>query len=286
MKVLTFDVEEWFHLLDHPDVADPSTWSAFEPRIDRNLNRILELLDRADAKATFFCLGWVAEKYPHLVKSIVNLGHEVGCHSYYHRLAYLQTYEEFLADTLAAKRMLENVTGQAVDAYRVPGFSLIDSNQWVFSALIDAGFKYDCSVFNAPRAHGGMRSLEMVSPGIIRIPDGRTIRELPLNTAEIMGRRLVFSGGGYFRLAPELLLHHLFGDSEKYVMTYFHPRDFDPDQPVLPNLSSARRFKAYVGLSKSEQKLESLLGRYKFLHVSGAADNISWSSAPTFDVSW
>lgn len=286
MKVLTFDVEDWFHLLDHPDVANPEGWGAFESRLEKNLVRILDLLDRASVRATFFCLGWVGDRYPDLVKLISRRGHEIACHSYYHRLAYQQNYEEFLEDTLAAKRLLEDVSGQSISAYRIPGFSLRDDNKWVFSALIDAGFRYDCSVFSAPRAHGGVRSLEMASPGIIRIPDGRTIREFPLNTQNALGRRLVFSGGGYFRLTPSFLLKFLFGGPEKYVMTYFHPRDFDPGQPVVPGLSKARKFKAYVGLSSAERKLESLLARFNFLDLTTAANSICWDKAPTFDVSW
>ena len=286
MRVLTFDIEEWFHLLDHPDTADPSSWQSFEPRLTDNLDRILALLDRTNVRATFFCLGWVAEQYPKLVRAIVESGHEIGCHSYYHQLAYELSYDEFFEDTRRAKAILEDVSGQPVRAYRIPGFSLKDENQWVFEVLIDAGFEYDCSVFSAARAHGGINSLQMSCPGTIEIPDGRTIREFPLNTMNIFGVQLVFSGGGYFRLVPSLIIDRLFRNEYKYVMTYFHPRDFDPDQPVLPNLSPIRRFKSYVGLSGAEIKLERLLQNYQFQTVTAAATQVAWDSAPVHQVSW
>lgn len=286
MRILTFDIEEWFHLLDHPDTAQPSSWTNFEPRLVENLNRILALLNRTNVKATFFCLGWVAERYPELIRAIVESGHEIGCHSYYHQLAYELTYDEFFIDTCRAKSILEDVSGKQVVAYRIPGFSLKDENQWVFKALIDAGFKYDCSVFSAARAHGGISALQMTSPGTVIIPDGRTIREFPLNTMSIFGMSIVFSGGGYFRLAPSSLLTRLFRNDRDYLMTYFHPRDFDPDQPVLHNLSPIRRFKSYVGLSGAEVKLERLLQKYDFQDLSGAAKKIAWDSAPSHHVVW
>ena len=286
MRILTFDIEEWFHLLDHPDTAQPSSWQNFEPRLVENLNRILALLERTNVKATFFCLGWVAEQYPELITAIVENGHEIGCHSYYHQLAYELTYDEFFADTCRAKSILEDVSGKRVVAYRIPGFSLTDENQWVFKALIDAGFEYDCSVFSAARAHGGISSLQMSTPGTIVIPDGRTIREFPLNTLNIFGVPMVFSGGGYFRLTPSAMLSQLFGNDHDYLMTYFHPRDFDPDQPVLPNLSLVRRFKSYVGLSGAEAKLERLLQKYDFQDLSGGAAQIVWDSAPIHHVVW
>jgi len=286
MRVLTFDIEDWFHLLDHPDTAQPSSWKSFEPRLVENLHRILALLERTNAQATFFCLGWVAEQYPELVTAIVEAGHEIGCHSYYHQLAYELTYEEFFEDTCRAKTILEEVSGKRVVAYRIPGFSLKDENQWVFEALINAGFEYDCSVFSAARSHGGISSLKMSSPGMIALPDGRTIREFPLNTVSIFGVPMVFSGGGYFRLAPSSMLSRLFGNDRDYVMTYFHPRDFDPGQPVLPNLSPIRRFKSYVGLSSAEMKLERLLQQYDFHDLSSAAEQISWESVPVHTVRW
>ena len=284
MRVLTFDIEEWFHLLDHPDVTDSSMWRSFEPRLAKNLDRILRLLDTTDIKATFFCLGWVAEEYPDLIRTIVERGHEIGCHSYYHQLAYELTYDEFFTDTFRAKAILEDVSESPVVAYRIPGFSLKDENQWVFEALIDAGFEYDCSVFSAARAHGGISSVQMSTPGKIVIPDGRTIREFPLNTINIFGRQMVFSGGGYFRLIPRSILSWLFSNNRDYLMTYFHPRDFDPDQPVLPNLSPIRRFKSYVGLSGAERKLEHLLKQYDFHSVSSAAEQIAWDTVPVHHV--
>jgi len=247
MKVLTFDIEEWFHLLDNPSTRFETQWSSFSSRIDRNVDRILGVLDKTDISATFFCLGWVAEKYPHIIKKISDLGYEIACHSHTHQLAYNQTPKEFREDLKRAKQTIEDLIGCGINTYRIPGFSLTKDNLWVFDVIRDEGFSVDCSVFPASRSHGGFKNFITDQPCLIELENSTLIKEFPLNTSSVLGNRLVFSGGGYFRLLPYPIIKRLFGQSD-YVMTYFHPRDFDESQPVIANLSLMRRFKSYYGL--------------------------------------
>ena len=283
MRVLSFDIEEGFHLLDHPETRSEAQWKNFESRFEQNLDRVLSIVSRCEVKATFFCLGWVAEQYPGLVRRISDAGYEVACHSSRHQLAYQQTPEEFRADFCAARDAISDATGVAVYTYRIPGFSLTQESIWALDILGEEGVEVDCSVFPAVRGHGGLPQFTSAEPCLVRTGEGHTLKELPLNTRSILGSKIVFSGGGYFRLFPYWLLKKLFADSE-YVMTYFHPRDFDPDQPMLPNLSASRRFKSYVGLRGAEAKLVRLLNEFEFVDVRTAVSKVDWDTAPVVQV--
>jgi polysaccharide deacetylase family protein (PEP-CTERM system associated) len=257
MKFITFDIEDWFHILDHPETANPSSWDKFESRIDHGVGLILDLMDKHDLKGTFFCLGWIAEKHPHIIKRIDAAGHHIGTHSYYHQLAYEQTEDEYRKDLSDSIKILSDLTGKTIDAYRAPGFSIKESNLWAFDVMAEEGIKYDSSVFPANRAHGGLPQFTTDQPCKVITKKGYEIIELPMNTASLLGQKFVFSGGGYFRLLPEWYLKKLF-KSQDYVMTYFHPRDFDTGQPMIPGLSIFRSFKSYYGIETSKRKLDNL----------------------------
>lgn len=266
MKFITFDIEDWFHVLDHPETAAPPTWDKFESRIDYGVGLILDLMDKHDLKGTFFCLGWIAEKHPHIIKRIDAAGHYIGSHSYYHQLAYNQTEVEYRKDLSASINILSELTGKKVDAYRAPGFSIRESNLWAFDVMAEEGIKYDSSVFPAIRAHGGLPKFTTDQPCKVITKKGYELIELPMNTASMLGRKFVFSGGGYFRLFPESYLKKLF-DSQDYVMTYFHPRDFDSGQPMIPGLSSLRKLKSYVGISNCANKLSNIIKANEMSHI-------------------
>ncbi|MDP6575618.1 MAG: polysaccharide deacetylase family protein [Candidatus Peribacteraceae bacterium] len=283
MYILSFDIEEWFHLLDHPSTRYEKHWAKFESRIDANLERILNLLESSNTQATFFCLGWIAENYPYIIKKISQRGYQIACHSHRHQLAYEQKKNEFRNDLLDAKYAIEDVSGVKLDTYRIPGFSLTDQNLWVLDVLSEEGFKVDCSVFPANRGHGGLPSFKSEGPSLIELKNGSTLKELPLNTYPVLGNRMVFSGGGYFRLLPYPILKKMFKKSE-YVMTYFHPRDFDPDQPVIKDLSFIRKFKSYYGLNSAKSKLEKLLSDFDFVDVQTAVGSIDWSATPKVSI--
>ena len=258
MKFITFDIEDWFHILDHPETANPASWDKFESRIDYGVGLILDLMDKHNLKGTFFCLGWIAEKHPHIIKRIDAAGHHIGTHSYYHQLVYEQTEDEYRIDLSDSIKILSDLTGKTIDAYRAPGFSIKESNLWAFDVMAEEGIKYDSSVFPANRAHGGLPQFTTDQPCKVMTEKGSEIIELPMNTASLLGQKFVFSGGGYFRLLPEWYLKKLF-KSQTYAMTYFHPRDFDLDQPLVPGLTKLRRFKSYFGIHSTLGKLDRVL---------------------------
>jgi len=277
MNILTFDIEDWFHILDNPSTKSEKQWIQLECRIHQNLDRILYLLDKHNQKATFFCIGWVARTYPTIVKKIDNFGHEIGTHSDMHQLAYEFTKEEFRQDLERSIKSIEDVVGKKVRAYRAPGFSLMHQNQWVFEELIKNGIEIDCSVFPAKRAHGGFKEFGYAQPAYIEV-GGSKIKEFPINLYPLFGKNIIFSGGGYFRLIPYPLIKH-FMKKSKYVMTYLHPRDFDYAQPMIEGLSAFRRFKCYVGLSSALSKLDRLLNDFDFVDLKEADESIDWSKS-------
>ena len=267
MKFITFDIEDWFHILDHPETANPSTWNKFESRIDYGVGLILDLLDEHKLRGTFFCLGWIAKKHPHIIKRIDAAGHHIGTHSYLHQLAYEQTENEYRKDLSDSIKILSNLIGKKIDAYRAPGFSIKKTNLWAFDVMAEEGIRYDSSVFPANRAHGGLPQFTTDQPCKVITRKGYKIIELPMNTASLFGQKFVFSGGGYFRLFPEWYLKKLFM-SQKYVMTYFHPRDFDTNQPMIPGLSKIRRFKSYTGIETSLTKLSTILCQGSYVDLT------------------
>ncbi len=277
MNILTFDVEDWFHVLDNPDTKDEKQWMQLESRIHQNMDKIFTLLEKHDQKATFFSIGWVARKYPEILKKIDSYGHEIASHSDMHQLAYEFNREEFRQDLERSVKSIEDVIGKKVRAYRAPGFSLMHQNRWVFEELIKNGIEMDCSVFPAKRAHGGFEEFGCAEPAYIDI-DGSKIKEFPINLYSLLGKNIVFSGGGYFRLIPYPLMKQFMKNSD-YVMTYLHPRDFDAEQPMIEGLSGFRRFKSYVGLKGSLSKLDRLLDDFNFIDLDRADKSMDWSKA-------
>ena len=276
MNILTFDIEEWFHILDHDPTKTEKQWDSFEYRIESNIERILELLESKNQKATFFCLGWIAKKFPNILKKIDFNNYEIGSHSNLHSLTYDQTRDEFRNDLFDSIKNIEDVIGKKVIYYRAPGFSLINKNKWVFEELIEAGIEIDCSIFPARRSHGGFSDFPSSYPSIIKIGD-KKIKEFPINTISFAKKNIIFSGGGYFRLFPYFLIYMLTKRS-KYLMTYFHPRDFDDAQPIIKTLSPFRRFKSYYGLKSAFSKLERLISDFDFVDIHEANKLVKWDN--------
>jgi peptidoglycan-N-acetylglucosamine deacetylase len=282
MNILTFDIEEWFHILDNASTRTEAEWGQYESRIHANMDRIFQLLTETNTRATFFCLGWVADKYPDVIRRIDAAGYDIATHSYAHQLAYEQSRAEFTDDLVRSIRALQDATGKPVTAYRAPGFSIKYQNRWVFEVLAENGISVDCSVFSARRAHGGDVAFALREPGIINI-GGASLREFPINTVGVAGQDVIFSGGGYFRLFPYPVVRHLTRQSP-YVMTYFHPRDFDPGQPVIADLSLIRRFKSYYGLAGCWPKLKQLLTDFQFIDLAEAERQVDWSAVKVIDL--
>lgn len=276
MNILTFDIEDWYNC---DFISENFDWNSYEVRIYEGVDRILEELARHAYKGTFFCLGWLAEHHPSVIRKIHDAGHQIGCHSYQHQLVSRFTPDAFEQDTYKAKSLLEDTIGTEVVCFRAPGFSISRDMTWAFEILSRLGFRYDCSVFPARHDYGGFSGYGLAEPAILRCDDV-AIKEFPMNIHTVMGQNLVFAGGGFFRLLPYGLIKR-WGKEAGYMMTYFHPRDFDPGQPVIETLPLRRRFKSYVGLKSAFPKFQRFLSDFDFINVEEADKSIDWKTAKT-----
>ena len=277
MNILTFDIEEWFHLLDFEDTKSAAQWDNYEVRIHENVDRILNILEETNTNATFFIVGWVAKKYPEVVRKIA-AKYEIGSHTMNHQLVWQQSRKEFKEDVGSSIKLLEDISAQKVRMFRAPGFSIRESELWAFEVLQECGIEIDCSVFPAAHAHGGIPSYKQVAPSWIE-GDGFKLKEFPISPMNIEGKNIIYSGGGYFRLLPYSLIKN-FSQKNDYVMSYLHPRDLDAGQPMLQGLSLPRKFKSYVGLKGAENKLRKWLTDFEFVDIRTAEKMIDWESVP------
>jgi polysaccharide deacetylase family protein (PEP-CTERM system associated) len=260
--IFSVDVEDWFHILALPTTPDLAQWNALQSRVEPSFRHLLDLFSEHGVKVTCFFLGWVAERFPMLVREALARGHEIASHGYAHVLAYQQTPSEFAEDVRRAKNILEDITGRPVLGYRAPGFSVTKETPWFFAKLAEAGYRYDSSVFPAPRQHGGMNAL--LGPSIMATPSGPIV-EVPVTVARVLGRPLCFFGGGYLRLFPYALTrrmgHHVLREGRPLVF-YVHPREIDLFHPRLP-MSPSRRFRSYVNLRTTEPKIHRILRDFR-----------------------
>ena len=282
MSILTIDVEEWFQLLDSDDTRTEDEWGKYEVRIYENVDRVLDILEQTNTKATFFIIGWVAKTYPDVVKKIA-AKYQIGSHTMNHQLVWQQTPEDFKEDVESSIKLLQDITGQPIECFRAPGFSTRESEGWVFDILADLGIKYDCSIFPAHHAHGGMASYGESVPSLIRHGD-TVMKEFPVSTKTIMGKKIIFSGGGYFRLFPYYLIKKWSQENNGYLLSYIHPRDLDGGQPMLEGLPLKRKFKSYVGTKGAADKLRRYLKDFMFTDVRTAAENICWENVPVVEL--
>lgn len=260
---LSFDIEDWFHLVDIPQLEDTSTWDLRPSIVEKKTHLILSILENFQVKATFFVLGWIANKYPHISKKIVDAGHEVGTHSYWHRRVYELTPKLFYEDLKLSVDILEDQTGIKIKGFRAPSFSIIPGSEWAFDVIKQVGLTYDASLFPASRGHGGYPCKQIAHKLNV---NGSTLLELPMSIFNNGPLRIPFSGGGYMRLLPINVIEFAFNSFEKKgvpVVVYLHPRDFAPEQPVV-SMPIHRKFKSYIGLSSTEKKLKRLLENFKF----------------------
>lgn len=270
MGILTFDIEEWFHC----DLISGTTkWDSYEQRLDFTSERILSTLEQRHQRATFYILGWAARKFPEVVKSIHAAGHEIGCHSDMHDMVFQLTRAQFVEDTKRALAAIEDIIGEKVIHYRAPAFSITPQSPWAFEVLAANGIETDSSIFPARRDYGGYPGMRADGPFQVEAGGG-SIWEFPINVMKVVGRPLVFSGGGYFRLCPYWLIERWTRKSP-YVMSYFHPRDFDAEQPVLRHLPLHRKFKSYYGLKGAWRKFERWLDAEEWVSVGEAVKMLS-----------
>lgn len=279
MNILTFDIEEWFHVFESHNNTEESDWQTFEKRLPYAMESLLSLLTEHNVKATFFCIGWVVRQYPEVIKKIDALGFEIGSHSDLHKLAYTQTRTEFEEDLSRSIDSIEQLIGKKVISFRSPGFSITQNNLWAFDSLIKNGILYDSSVFPLERKFGGIKGMPSNKPFIIE-SNGEFIREFPMNSYSLFHKKFVFSGGGFFRVLPYQIIKSLVKNSN-YVMTYLHPRDFDSDQP-FSTLSFSRHLKSRIGTKKSLSKLTKLINNFEFIDVKKASETVDWEKAEIY----
>jgi len=274
MKILTFDIEEWFHC---DFISSDKNWSNYEVRIHKSTDFILDVLSKDNRKATFFILGWIAEKYPEIVKKIYAEGHEIGCHSMKHELVHRMTPNQFREDTNRALNEIEQIVGEKIIMYRAPAFSITKETPWAFEILNELGITHDASIFPSKHDYGGFPEFGNSEPSIIET-NGIQIKEFPMNTYKFLNKSIVFSGGGFFRLFPYYLIKKWTSDSD-YVMTYFHPRDFDKGQPMLQHLPLLRKFKSYYGLKGSVPKFKKYISDFNTTSILNVSKGFDWPSA-------
>jgi polysaccharide deacetylase family protein (PEP-CTERM system associated) len=261
VNALTIDVEDWFQVSAFAPYIARSDWPTRECRIERNVDRILDLLDAHRTQATFFTLGWIAERYPQTVRAIVARGHELASHGYGHERATDLDAAAFFADVDRSRKLLEDLSGVAVQGYRAPSFSIGARNPWAFDALARAGYRYSSSVYPIRHDHYGTpdapRFAYTARAGVL---------EIPPTTLRLGGRNLPSSGGGYFRLLPYALSRWMLRtvnrrDGQPAVF-YFHPWELDAGQPRMTSADAKTRFRHYLNIGRMPQRLDRLLGDF------------------------
>lgn len=261
---LTIDVEDYYQVAAFEKIVDTEQWQSFESRVEKNTNRILEILDIYRVSATFFVLGWVAEHFPRIVKEIFSNGHQIGCHSYLHRKIYTLTPKEFREDTQKAKIILEDLTGSQIKGYRAPSFSITRKSLWALEILGELGFTYDSSVFPIIHDNYGIPD----APRFQYEHEAAGLIEYPISTALVAGRKIPISGGGYFRIFPYWFTRYALQTINKKegqpFVFYLHPWELDPEQPRFQNASLRSRFRHYLNLNATEARFKRLLQDFKF----------------------
>jgi polysaccharide deacetylase family protein (PEP-CTERM system associated) len=266
VNALTIDVEDYFQVSAFAPYIQRSEWEWMPCRVEQNIDRILALLSDTNVKATFFTLGWIAERYPELVRRMSQSGHELASHGFSHQRATDQGRDEFLADIRLAKAILEDISGHAVNGYRAPSFSVGPSNPWASECIGEAGYRYSSSVYPIRHDHYGVpdapRFAHESSAGVL---------ELPVATVRMFRANWPAGGGGYFRLLPYTVsrwsIRHINKVDGRPAMFYFHPWELDPDQPRVQGPGAKSRFRHYLNLKRTEPRMRRLLADFRWDRV-------------------
>jgi len=263
---MTIDVEDYFQVSAFAPYIARTEWDSRECRVERNIHTILEMLSAHHTHATFFTLGWIAERYPQLVRQIVDNGHELASHGYGHQRASEQSPEAFFNDIDSAKKLLEDLSGQRILGYRAPSFSIGKGNLWAYDTLQEAGYVYSSSIYPIAHDHYGMpdspRFAYEVRPGLT---------EIPITTVRLFERNFPSSGGGYFRLLPypvsRWLIQRVNTRDQQPGMFYFHPWEIDPEQPRITGINRKAQFRHYVNIGQTQARLDRLLTDFRWGRV-------------------
>jgi polysaccharide deacetylase family protein (PEP-CTERM system associated) len=268
-NALTIDVEDYFHVSAFASQVSRAQWDRLPCRVERNVDAILAMLAEHGTRATYFMLGWVAERYPALVRRIVEQGHELASHGYAHQRATEQSRQEFHEDVTHAKRLLEDISGVAVQGYRAPSFSIGQDNLWALECLSEAGYLYSSSIYPVRHDHYGMPDAPRFA---FRPAAGRGLLELPMTTVRYFNQNFPAGGGGYFRLLPYWVsrawLRRVNEVDGKPCIFYFHPWEIDPQQPRVREASLLAKFRHYLNLERTEGRLRRLLADFAWGPIS------------------
>jgi polysaccharide deacetylase family protein (PEP-CTERM system associated) len=274
---MTVDVEDYFHVAAFNKVIDPSTWDSWPCRVEQNTNTLLALFDRNKIKITFFILGWVAERYPELIKRIHAHGHEIASHGYSHQLIYKQDPKVFREETAKSKQILEDLIQQPITGYRAASYSITRNSLWALETLAELGFTWDSSIFPTRHDNYGIPG-SPEEPYKIGTRQGKILTEFPLTTAKVFGQSVPAAGGGYFRQYPYFLSRWLFETASlnqtKPQIFYLHPWEIDPDQPRVPNASWFSNFRHYTNLHRCLPRLERMISDFKFGTISESLGSV------------
>lgn len=269
LNALTVDVEDYFQVSAFAPHIDRADWESIPCRIERNMDLLLAMFKENGVHATFFMLGWIAERYPQLVARILKDGHELASHGYAHRRATDQSPQEFLDDISTAKKTLEDLSGIEVKGYRAPSFSVGEHNPWAFDCILEAGYRYSSSVYPVHHDHYGM-------PDAPRFPysSREGLIEIPITTVHRFGRNFPAGGGGYFRFLPyslsSLAIRTVNKEDRRPAIFYLHPWEVDPDQPRVPGTPLKTRFRHYINLTRTESRLRQLTRDFSWGRVDKA----------------
>ncbi len=263
INALSFDIEDWFHILQIPELSNTGNWADLPQIVESYTYRILETLNQFEVKATFFIVGWIADRYPHLVREIADLGHEIGSHSYWHKTVYDLSREEFAEDIHASVQTLESISGRKVLGFRAPGFTLTEACPWAFDVLLDEGLSYDASLVPYRPQSFNVTGKPHRFKGTL---SGREIMELPVSALPLGKLSIPYCGGGYLRLMPTFLLYWLMRLQNQRGLpnvVYLHPRDFAVDCPQT-KLPPLRHFRTYHGIASTQAKFEFILRNFEW----------------------
>ncbi len=279
-NVLTVDVEEWFHPEAVQNQFPPETWDKQEKRVEPLIDKLLDLFAQYNARATFFVLGWVAERNPQIVKNIVAAGHEIASHSYSHRMVTRMTPEEFDEDLKKSVQVLQDISGKKVRGFRAPTFSITKQNLWAFDILIQNGLEYDSSIYPIWHDRYGIPDAPR-SPFLFQGQNGQQIAEFTMPTIQIGSKNLPFGGGGYLRLLP--LWFTMFGirrfnNEGQSAIIYMHPWEFDPEQPRLP-MGKLQSFRHYGKIKHNFAKLTHLLKTFDWMAMEDYLEQLQKQNA-------
>ena len=285
VHAMTLDVEDYFHVAAFNKVIGPDSWDQFELRVERNTEAFMELLDERDVRATFFILGWVADKVPHLIKRIAEHGHEIASHGYSHQLIYRQTPAEFLAETDRSKKLLEDIVQQPIRGYRAASYSITKDSLWALNIIAEQGFEYDSSIYPIRHDNYGLLG-GPETPYRIKLNNGAELLEFPITTAKLGKLTLPVGGGGYFCLYPywvtQKLLNRRLAETQAPFVFYLHPWELDPEQPKVAGAGALSRFRHYNNLHRVRDRLRLLLRDYGFTSMYNSLEQLPKSNLAVY----